>query len=222
MPDVFAGRRRVPRPENDPNLSYAPGTPARAELKARLKQMAAETVDIPIIIGGKEIRTGATEKVVMPHKHGHVLGNFHKATRGARPSGRRGSGQRSQGMVELVVRRSRRRLPSRRRAADHDLAIDRRRRHHARPVEDRVPGRDRRRVGARRLLALQRRVCAGTAVGAARQHALRLEPDGVPAARRIRLRGVAVQLHRDRRQPRRRAGADGQRRVVEAREHRRC
>jgi 1-pyrroline-5-carboxylate dehydrogenase len=80
MPDVFAGRRRVPRPENDPNLSYAPGTTARAELKARLKQMAAETIDIPIIIGGKECRTSVTEKVVMPHKHGHVLGNFHKAT----------------------------------------------------------------------------------------------------------------------------------------------
>jgi 1-pyrroline-5-carboxylate dehydrogenase len=80
MSDVFAGRRRVPRPENDPNLSYAPGTAARAELKARLTTMAAETVDIPIIIGGKEIRTGVTEKVVMPHKHGHVLGNFHKAT----------------------------------------------------------------------------------------------------------------------------------------------
>jgi 1-pyrroline-5-carboxylate dehydrogenase len=80
MSDVFAGRRRVPRPENDPNLSYAPGTAARAELKARLNQMAGETVDIPIIIGGKEIRTGTTEKVVMPHKHGHVLGNFHKAT----------------------------------------------------------------------------------------------------------------------------------------------
>ena len=79
MPDVFAGRRRVPRPENDPNLSYAPGTAARAELKARLDLMATETVDIPIIIGGKEIRTGATDKVVMPHKHGHVLGNFHKA-----------------------------------------------------------------------------------------------------------------------------------------------
>jgi 1-pyrroline-5-carboxylate dehydrogenase len=80
MADVFAGRRRAPRPENDPNLSYAPGTTARAELKARLKCMAAETVDIPIIIGGKEIRTGTTGKVVMPHKHGHVLGNFHKAT----------------------------------------------------------------------------------------------------------------------------------------------
>jgi 1-pyrroline-5-carboxylate dehydrogenase len=80
MSDVFAGRRRVPRPENDPNLSYAPGSAARAELKARLSTMAAETVDIPIIIGGKEIRTGATEKVVMPHQHGHVLGQFHKAT----------------------------------------------------------------------------------------------------------------------------------------------
>ena len=80
MPDVFAGRRRVPRPENDPNLSYAPGTPARAALKARLAGMAAETVDIPIIIGGKEIRTGVTDRAVMPHKHGHVLGTFHKAS----------------------------------------------------------------------------------------------------------------------------------------------
>ena len=80
MPDIFAGRRRVPRPENDPNLSYAPGTAARAELKSRLSQMASETVDIPVIIGGKEIRTGATEPVVMPHKHGHVLAHYHKAT----------------------------------------------------------------------------------------------------------------------------------------------
>ncbi len=80
MSDVFAGRRRVPRPENDPNLTYAPGTAARAELKAKLSQMAGETVDIPIIIGGKEIRTGTTEKVVMPHKHGHALATFHKAT----------------------------------------------------------------------------------------------------------------------------------------------
>ena len=79
MPDVFAGRRRVPRPENDPNLTYAPGTPARAELKSRLKQMAAETIDIPIIIGGREIRTGTSERSVMPHKHSHVLANFQKA-----------------------------------------------------------------------------------------------------------------------------------------------
>jgi len=80
MSDAIAGRRRVPRPENDPNLTYAPGTPARAELKARLATMAGETIDIPMVIGGKEIRSAATERSVMPHKHGHVLGNFHKAT----------------------------------------------------------------------------------------------------------------------------------------------
>ena len=80
MSDAIAGRRRVPRPENDPNLTYAPGTPARAELKARLAAMAGETVDIPIVIGGREIRTGATEASVMPHKHGHVLAHSHKAT----------------------------------------------------------------------------------------------------------------------------------------------
>ena len=68
MSDAITGRRRVPSPENDPNLTYAPGTPERAELKARLASMASETVDIPIIIGGKEIRSGATEKSVMPHK----------------------------------------------------------------------------------------------------------------------------------------------------------
>ncbi len=80
MSDAITGRRRVPRPENDPNLTYAPGTPARAELKARLATMAGETVDIPIIIGGKEIRNGVTSASVMPHKHGHVLGHFHKAS----------------------------------------------------------------------------------------------------------------------------------------------
>jgi len=79
MSDVFAGRRRVPRPENDPNLSYAPGSKERAELKARLATMAAETIEIPIVIGGKEIRSGAVERTVMPHKHGHVLATWHKA-----------------------------------------------------------------------------------------------------------------------------------------------
>jgi 1-pyrroline-5-carboxylate dehydrogenase len=79
MSDAITARRRVPKPENDPNLTYAPGTPARAELKARLAKMASETVDIPIVIGGKEIRTGDTDAAVMPHKHGHVLGHFHKA-----------------------------------------------------------------------------------------------------------------------------------------------
>ena len=76
----FNGRRRVPPPVNEPIKSYAPGSPERASLKARLKTMAAETVDMPLIIGGKEIRTGDTATSVMPHDHAHVLGTYHKAT----------------------------------------------------------------------------------------------------------------------------------------------
>ena len=69
----------MPEPVNEPNHTYAPGSPARADLKARLKSMAAETIDIPLIIGGREIRTGKQEKVTMPHDHGHVLAEFHVA-----------------------------------------------------------------------------------------------------------------------------------------------
>jgi 1-pyrroline-5-carboxylate dehydrogenase len=80
MTDVLSAHRRVPPALNDPNRSYAPGTPERAELKARLAAMSDGTVEIPVVIGGKEYRTGQTAPVVMPHKHGHVLGTWHKAT----------------------------------------------------------------------------------------------------------------------------------------------
>ncbi|MGE0039563.1 MAG: L-glutamate gamma-semialdehyde dehydrogenase [Vicinamibacterales bacterium] len=79
MPSSFAGVRRVPRPVNEPNLSYAPGSPERAELEAKLAEMASERVDIPLVIGGKEIRTAATGTAVMPHDHGHVLADWHMA-----------------------------------------------------------------------------------------------------------------------------------------------
>src|SRR5215212_4423675 len=76
---AFAGVRRVPQPINDANRSYAPGTPERAELKARLQAMAGERIDIPLIIGGREIRTGRTAQAVMPHDHSHVLADYHLA-----------------------------------------------------------------------------------------------------------------------------------------------
>ena len=76
----FNGTRRVPPPVNEPVKSYAPGSPERAELKERLETMQAERVDIPAIIGGKEIRTGETAQSVMPHNHRHVLADWHKAT----------------------------------------------------------------------------------------------------------------------------------------------
>jgi 1-pyrroline-5-carboxylate dehydrogenase len=76
----FAGRRRVPPPVNEPVRSYAPGTPERASLKARLDQMASERVDIPLVIGGQDVRTGRLGQAVMPHDHQHVLGDYHKAS----------------------------------------------------------------------------------------------------------------------------------------------
>ena len=74
------GRRRVPPAVNEPVRSYAPGTPERAELKARLASMATERVEIPVVIGGKRITTGDTAQSVMPHDHGHVLADYHQAT----------------------------------------------------------------------------------------------------------------------------------------------
>jgi 1-pyrroline-5-carboxylate dehydrogenase len=75
------GVRRIPPPINEPIKSYAPGSPERAELKARLDRMAADRADIPVIIGGREIRTGNTSQVVMPHNYRHVLGVWHRAER---------------------------------------------------------------------------------------------------------------------------------------------
>ncbi|MFN8059770.1 MAG: L-glutamate gamma-semialdehyde dehydrogenase [Vicinamibacterales bacterium] len=78
---AFAGRRRVPPPVNEPVKSYAPGSPERDALKARLASMSTECVDIPLVIGGREVRTGQTTPVVMPHNHRHVLANFHRASK---------------------------------------------------------------------------------------------------------------------------------------------
>jgi 1-pyrroline-5-carboxylate dehydrogenase len=77
---AFNGRRRIPPPTNEPNRTYAPGTPERASLKARLKTMASEKIVMPLFIGGKEIKTGSCGQMVMPHDHHHVLGEYHKAS----------------------------------------------------------------------------------------------------------------------------------------------
>jgi 1-pyrroline-5-carboxylate dehydrogenase len=78
---AVSGIRRVPTPVNEAVKSYAPGSPERAELKARLKQMASERIEIPLIIGGQEVRTGELAQAVMPHDHKHVLADWHKAGR---------------------------------------------------------------------------------------------------------------------------------------------
>ena len=74
------GIRTLPPHANEPIRSYAPGSPERTSLQARLKAMEAECPEIPVVVGGKEIRTGEVAKAHSPHKHGHVTATYHKAT----------------------------------------------------------------------------------------------------------------------------------------------
>jgi len=69
----------VPVPTNEPNLSYAPGTVERTRLKEALAEMSAQKIEIPLLIGGQEVRTGKLGQVVMPHDHKHVLATYHMA-----------------------------------------------------------------------------------------------------------------------------------------------
>ena len=70
---------QVPIPQNEPVFDYAPGTPERSQLKGALRDQAGRQIEIPLIIGGEEVRSGNTGQAVMPHDHGHVLATYHKA-----------------------------------------------------------------------------------------------------------------------------------------------
>ncbi len=67
------------RPVNEAPLSYAPGTKEREELQKELKRQSEQQIEIPLIIGGKEVKTDDLGDVVMPHDHQHVLAKYHKA-----------------------------------------------------------------------------------------------------------------------------------------------
>lgn len=71
------GYFNYPLPANEPVLSYAPGTPERKRLKEALAELKSSTADIPMYIGGKEIRTGNKLPVHPPHERNHTLGYFH-------------------------------------------------------------------------------------------------------------------------------------------------
>ncbi len=75
----MSGEFQSPIPINEPVRSYAPGTPERTALKAKLKEMASEEIEIPILIGGDEIRTKKVTSNVMPHNHAHSLAKWHWA-----------------------------------------------------------------------------------------------------------------------------------------------
>lgn len=70
---------KVPTPVNEPISSYAPGSPEKVELKAKIQELKSMQVEVPLIIGGKEIRTGNTAELRVPHDHSVKLGVYHKA-----------------------------------------------------------------------------------------------------------------------------------------------
>ncbi len=70
----------IPIPVNEPIKDYDPGSPEKASLQAKVDELSSQVIDIPLVIGGEEIRTGNTTQCVMPHDHEHVLANFHQAS----------------------------------------------------------------------------------------------------------------------------------------------
>ncbi|HOZ85531.1 MAG TPA: L-glutamate gamma-semialdehyde dehydrogenase [Niabella sp.] len=75
---MHQGNFSYPLPANEPVLNYAPGSPERSTLQATLAQLKSETIDVPMYIGGEEVRTGKKLALRPPHEHSHVLGYFHE------------------------------------------------------------------------------------------------------------------------------------------------
>ena len=206
----------VPAAVNEPVRSYAPGHARTGRSRGAARLDVAGALRDP----DRHRRRADPDR---PARHRRDAARPRARAGGLAPrharAGRQGhrGGHRGAARVgELAVGGPRRGVPQGRRAAVDDLAVDDQRRHDARPVEDGPPGRDRFGLRADRLPPLQRRLRRGDLRRAAGERSRRLEPPGLAPARRLRLRHHAVQLHRDRRQPVDRAGADGQHRAVEA------
>jgi 1-pyrroline-5-carboxylate dehydrogenase len=73
-PGIF----RLPKPSNEPVKDYAPGSPERAEIAAKLAELRSQKIELPLVIGGEDVRTGDTSQAVMPHEKEHVLADVHQ------------------------------------------------------------------------------------------------------------------------------------------------
>jgi 1-pyrroline-5-carboxylate dehydrogenase len=70
---------QVPVPQNELVFDYAPNTIERANLKNALRDLSEQQIEIPLIIRGKQVRTGNIGQAVMPHTHSYILATYHKA-----------------------------------------------------------------------------------------------------------------------------------------------
>lgn len=79
---MATGFFHVPPPKNEPVLSYAPGSHERRALQQALADARSRQIDVPMFIGGSEVRSGITKKLSPPHDHQHILGYFHEGDKG--------------------------------------------------------------------------------------------------------------------------------------------
>ena len=213
---MTAGVFNLPDPTNEPVRDYPPGSPERAALKARLDEMAGRKIEIPMVIGGREVRTGRTGTAVMPHDHEHVLAEYHRG----------GEAEVAQAIEAAAAAREEwSRTPWEARAAVFLRAAEL------------LAGPWRDTLNAATMLGQSKTVYQSEIdavcelpdfwrFNVSYMHRLmseqpvssrgHVEPDRVPPARGLRVRGRAVQLHRDLRQPADRAGADGKHGRVQA------
>ncbi|EOD01740.1 L-glutamate gamma-semialdehyde dehydrogenase [Caldisalinibacter kiritimatiensis] len=70
---------KIKKPYNEPIYSYLPGSKERTDLKDKIKELKSKEIEIPLIIGGKEVRTGKVNKCIVPHDKEHVLATYHMA-----------------------------------------------------------------------------------------------------------------------------------------------
>ena len=211
-----------PAPVNEPNLTYAPGSSERKALEDELTRLERRQHNLRAYINGRKRSAGGREiNVVQPHDHQHVLGTMkNSTTRDA----------------EQAIRAALAAAPAwRALSIDDRCAI-------LLKAADLLAGPWRQRINAATMLgqsktAFQAEIDSACELidfwrfnvhyakqiytdAADRQQPGRVEPHRPPAARGLRLRHHAVQLHRDRRQPADRPRADGQHRDLEALTHR--
>ena len=202
-----------------PSSSTRPAHPSGARWRRALAELAGQQIELTCSIGGKRVMARRDRiDVPQPHARRHVLGTtaqrHPRRRRGGgrgRPGGRRRAGASCRSTSAPPCSCGRR--PAGRPVAGQTI--------NAATMlgqsKTALPGRDRRRLRARRLLAVQRRTSRRQILAEQPMSRPRgLEPHRPPPAGGLRLRDHAVQLHRDRRQPADRAGADGQHRRVEA------
>ena len=178
--------------------------------------MSSQKIDMPLVIGGREIRTGNTARSVMPHDHQHVLGDYHKATEqhvvqaieAAAAARSEWASWSFDDRAAVLLKAAELLTTSWRDTLNAATMLGQSKTAFQAEIDATVELIDFWRFNAYYGAAAPRR--------AAGQRPHDVEPAGVPRPRGVRLRRDAVQLHRDRRQPADRAGADGQHGRLEA------